>query len=74
MTTYDANYPKWMEEYEIREEENFPEIQKYLVKKENVFNEIIKKDENFNDILKTVSLKMCIYNLRILGLFTLQKM
>lgn len=57
MTTYDANYPKWMEEYEIREEENFPEIQKYLVKKENVFNEIIKKDENFNDILKTVSLK-----------------
>lgn len=43
MTNYSSDIPTWIYEYTICEQENFPELESYLIKKDRVFEEIIKK-------------------------------
>lgn len=43
MTIFSSDIPTWIYEYTICEQENFPEIESYLIEKDRVFEEIVKK-------------------------------
>lgn len=55
MTGYSTELPQWMYEYTICEEESFPELEPYLVKKDRIFEDIIKP--NIKDLSNSVSFK-----------------
>lgn len=55
MTAYSDGMPQWMYEYTISKSENFEGLQKYLVSKERIFEDIIKPA--IDEVIKTVSLK-----------------
>ena len=55
MCVNDESLPHWLKEYQIHTDENFPELQEYLVSKEKVFDEIVKP--NIDAILQQTSLK-----------------
>lgn len=55
MTNYSSDIPTWIYEYTICEQENFPELKSYLIKKDRVFEEIVKK--HIEEIITEVSPK-----------------
>lgn len=55
MTGFSTELPVWMHRYSINEEENFDELQPYLVKKDRIFVDIIKP--NIEEIAKETPLK-----------------
>lgn len=55
MTNYSSDIPTWIYEYTICEQENFPELESYLIKKDRVFEEIVKK--HIEEIITQVSPK-----------------
>lgn len=55
MTGFSVDLPVWMQGYSINENENFEEVQPYLVKKEHIFVDIVKP--NIEEIAKCTSLK-----------------
>lgn len=55
MTNYSSDIPTWIYEYTICEQENFPELESYLIKKDRVFEEIVKK--HIEEIITEVSPK-----------------
>ena len=55
MTAYSPNLPQWMYEYTICEEESFPELEPFLVKRDKIFDDIIKN--KIDELRKVVPLK-----------------
>lgn len=55
MTGFSVDLPVWMQGYSINENENFEELQPYLVKKERIFADIVKL--NIEEIAKETPLK-----------------
>lgn len=55
MTAFSTDLPVWMHGYSINENENFEELQPYLVKHEHIFADIVKP--NIEEIAKGTPLK-----------------
>ena len=55
MTAFSTDLPVWMHDYSINENENFEELQPYLVKHEHIFADIVKP--NIEEIAKGTPLK-----------------
>lgn len=60
MTSYSTELPSWIYDYTINENENFPELQPYLIKKERIFEDVIKK--NIEEIAPKTSFKTIYLN------------
>ena len=56
MISYSIDLPGWMHEYAINANENFSELQPYLVKQERIFDDIIRS--NIEDISKGTPFKV----------------
>lgn len=55
MTGFSSDIPSWLYEYTILEQENFLELNPYLVKKERVFEDIVKP--KIDEFSKDITLK-----------------
>ena len=55
MTSFSMDLPVWMQDYSINKNENFEELQPYLVKKDRIFVDIVKP--NIEEIAKCTPLK-----------------